>query len=89
LERHFPKEIQWNRPEGGFFVWAHLPRGLDDTELLREAVKQKIVFIPGSAFYIDGSGHNTIRLSFAQVDEPTIELAISKLGSIIKQMLTK
>ena len=89
LERHFPQEIRWNRPEGGFFIWVQLPEYLDGGEVLREAISQKVAFVPGSAFFIDGGGQNTIRLSFAQVDEPTIEVAISELGKIIKQKLTK
>ena len=89
LERHFPKEIRWNRPEGGFFIWVQLPEYLDGSELLHEAIGQKVVFVPGSAFYIDCTGQNTIRLSFAQADEPTIEVAISELGKIIKRKLTK
>ena len=89
LERHFPNEVRWNRPEGGFFIWVHLPEHLDGSEVLQEAISQKVVFVPGSAFYIDGGGHNTMRLSFAQVDEPTIELAVSELGKIIKRKLTK
>jgi 2-aminoadipate transaminase len=89
LERHFPREVRWNRPEGGFFIWVHLPEHLDGSEVLREAIEQKVVFVPGSAFYIDGGGRNTIRLSFAQVDEPTIEVAIAELGKIIKRKLTQ
>ncbi len=89
LERHFPKEVHWNRPEGGFFIWVHLPEHLDGSEILREAIDQKVVFVPGSAFYIDGGGRNTIRLSFAQVDEATIEVAIAELGRIIKRKLSQ
>jgi DNA-binding transcriptional MocR family regulator len=66
-----------------------LPEHLDGSEVLQEAISQKVVFVPGSAFYIDGGGRNTIRLSFAQVDEATIEVAIAELGKIIKRKLTK
>ena len=89
LERHFPREVRWNRPEGGFFIWVHLPEHLDGSVVLREAIDQKVVFVPGSAFYIDGGGRNTIRLSFAQVDEATIEVAIAELGRIIKRKLNQ
>jgi len=89
LERHFPEEVHWNRPEGGFFIWVRLPEHLDGSDVLKEAISQKVVFVPGSAFYIDGGGRNTIRLSFAQVDEATIEVAIAELGKIIKGKLSR
>lgn len=62
--------LTWLSPKGGFFVWATLPDGWRDDELLERALQHGLVFVIGSAFFVDGSGHDTIRLSFSA---PTIE----------------
>jgi 2-aminoadipate transaminase len=87
MERHFPSEISWNRPRGGFFIFVHLPPGMDAGNLYRRAVEHKVAFITGQPFYIDGSGRNTFRLSFAQADETSIKFAIQVIGKLIKDSL--
>jgi 2-aminoadipate transaminase len=57
--------LTWTTPKGGFFLWATLPEGCTDTELLEQALRRGVVFVAGSAFHVDGSGHDTIRLSFS------------------------
>jgi 2-aminoadipate transaminase len=85
LDRHFPKELRWNRPKGGFFVFVHLTENMNASELLAEAMAHNIVFVPGAPFFIDGSGHNTFRLSYSQVNEAVIESAVRELGNLINQ----
>lgn len=62
--------LRWPAPKGGFFLWATLPEGSDDETLLARALDERLVFVIGSAFYVDGTGHNRIRLSFSA---PTVE----------------
>ena len=57
--------VSWTVPKGGFFLWAALPAGCDDETLLARAVAERVVFVIGSAFYVDGTGHDRIRLSFS------------------------
>jgi len=57
--------LRWPAPKGGFFLWATLPDGIDDEQLLARALEERVVFVPGSPFYVDGTGHNRIRLSFS------------------------
>jgi 2-aminoadipate transaminase len=85
IEKHFPKEVRWNRPDGGFFVFAHLPEGLDGEELLKEAVGRNVAFVAGAPFFADGGGKNTFRLSFAQSEPEVIEEAVEELGKLIKE----
>jgi len=85
LERHFPKTVQWNRPDGGFFIFVHLPDNLDSEELLCDAVDRNVAFVAGAPFYVDGRGRNTFRLSYAQSDKHTIEKAVAVLGHLIKE----
>lgn len=83
LQRHAPPGVRWSRPEGGMFVWLELPEHIDTTALLDRAIRQDVAFVPGSAFFPDGIGRNTMRLSFSLSDEAQIEVGIFKLMSLI------
>lgn len=83
LERYAPGNVRWTRPEGGMFLWLTLPEGRDSTSLLAEAIADDIAFVPGSAFFSDGTGRNTLRLSFSLADEAQIEIGIYKLCALI------
>jgi len=89
LEIHFPQDVQWNRPAGGFFIFVKLPAGMDATELLVDAVKHNVAFVAGAPFFIDQSGANTFRLSYSQSSEAVIEAAVAELGKLIKKRLNK
>jgi 2-aminoadipate transaminase len=89
LEIHFPEEVQWNRPEGGFFIFVELPGAMDASELLADAVKHNVAFVAGAPFFIDQSGNHTFRLSYSQSSEAVIEAAVAKLGKLIKKRLKK
>ena len=86
LTLHMPAGVTWTRPEGGLFVWATLPPHIDTAELLKRAVAEaKVAFVPGHAFFTDGSGRNTMRLSFSLPAPDVIADGIAKLGSLIAQ----
>ena len=88
LEKYFPEEVQWNHPLGGFFIFIQLPQGMDAENILVEAVDNNVAFIAGCPFYVDGSGHNTMRLSYAQSTNKEIEKAVRVIGQIIRKHLT-
>ncbi len=87
MTAHFPEEVKWTRPEGGFFTFVTLPADLSGDELLLEALEEKIAYVSGSAFFVDGSGRNTFRLSFSQASAEDIESAIPRLGELISKRL--
>jgi 2-aminoadipate transaminase len=89
LERYCPAEVKFTRPEGGMFLWLTLPEGIASLDLFEEAIKEKVAFVPGNAFYVDGSGANTLRLNFSNSDEAQIETGIKKLGKAIERFLRK
>ena len=87
IEEHFPEGVSYTRPDGGLFLWVRLPESLDSTELLKEAAERRVAFVPGRPFFVDGSGKNTLRLSFASVPPDTIREGIKRLGAVIKAEL--
>ena len=85
LAEHMPDGVTWTKPEGGMFIWITLPRDMDGADLLAKSLKsQRVAFVPGRAFHADGSGGNTIRLSFSLADEVTIATGIRKLGALLR-----
>lgn len=88
LRTHMPDGVEWTRPEGGMFVWVTLPKHLNGGDLLVQSVKEKrVAFVPGQAFFADGSGSNTIRLNFTNADTAKIDTGISRLADLIRQMI--
>jgi 2-aminoadipate transaminase len=83
LERSMPEGARWTRPQGGFFSWLTLPDGGDSVDLARRAVEQGVGIVPGTLFFPDGRGADTVRLSFSLVDEAQIDDGIERLGSLL------
>ncbi len=90
LEKAFPDPslgVRWTRPQGGLFLWATVPEWMDTAELLKEAVREKVAFVPGAAFFPCGGGHNTMRLNFSHAADDHIEEGIARLGrAVLKQI---
>jgi len=85
LDRYFPDQFSWSRPEGGMFIWAEGPPGLDMETLYWQAVEKKVAFVPGKYFYSSpGEGLATMRLNFTMTDEKTIDRSIKTLAEVIK-----
>ncbi len=86
LENHMSSLAKWNRPQGGLFLWVELLEQIDTLPLLRQAVEQeRVAFIPGQPFFVDGSGSNTLRLSFSNVSDDNINLGLEKISRLIAQ----
>jgi len=89
LEKYFPTETTWTKPQGGFFVMATLPDYIDAVEMLVEAVKENVAYVPGSPFFADGEGKNTMRLAFCYPSPDDIEEGIKRIGEVIKRNIKK
>lgn len=88
LEAYMPPDVSWSRPDGGMFVWMTLPSPIDGAALLAKSLKtQRVAFVPGRAFFADGSNGNTLRLSFSLNDQDTIDEGIQRLGRLIENEL--
>lgn len=87
LDEHFPDSVTWTRPEGGMFIWVKLPKQIDATKLLEQALAARVAFVPGAPFYANEPASNTLRLSFVTVPPERIREGIATLGQIIKSQL--
>lgn len=90
LEEFMPAGVSWSRPEGGMFLWLKLPEGADAAALLARSVAEaRVAFVPGKAFFADGSGLNTMRVNFTSCGPDKIREGVSRLGGLIASQLSK
>jgi len=87
LSKYFPSEASWTKPEGGFFVFVTLPEYIDVDVMFPEAIEEGVAYVSGSAFFANGKGKNTMRLSFCYPKEEDIEEGIKRLGKVIKKRI--
>ena len=87
IEKYFPENVEYTKPEGGMFLWVTLPEGLSSMELFELAINENVAFVPGQAFYVDGSGTNSLRLNFSNSNEEQIEEGIKRLGNAINELM--
>ncbi len=87
LNKYFPREASWTKPEGGFFVFATLPEYIDTDEMFMDSIRAEVAYVSGSPFFADGKGKNTMRLSFCYPSEQDIEEGIRRLGAVIKERI--
>jgi 2-aminoadipate transaminase len=88
LERYFPNTFQWSRPQGGMFIWAQGPRGMDMTAVYEKAVTRDVAFVPGQYFYArPGQGLETMRLNFTMADASTLTHAVAILGQVLEEAM--
>jgi len=82
LEEYMP-EASWNLPDGGFYVWVKLPEGLDSKSMLPRAVTARVAYVPGTAFFYDGSGSDYMRLSFCYPTPERIREGVRRLAEVV------
>ena len=84
LREQFGDRLTRMQPRGGFFLWAKLPDGYDCEALLAKALEQGVIFVIGSAFCVDGSGHDRVRLSFSWPTPENIREGARRLSAAME-----
>lgn len=78
---------EWNVPEGGFYTWVKLPAGLDGKAMLPRATTNLVAYVSGTAFYMDGQGHDHVRLSFCYPPSERIVEGVRRLAGVVEAEL--
>ncbi|HVZ44122.1 MAG TPA: PLP-dependent aminotransferase family protein [Ramlibacter sp.] len=78
-------DVTWNVPDGGMFLWARLPRGMDARSLLPEAVERGVAFVPGAPFFAGETDPRALRLSFVTATAEQIDRGIALLAATIRE----
>ncbi len=86
IQQEWPSGTRVNHPLGGFHLWCRLPTDMRARTLLREATAERVAFVIGEPFHIDGGGHQYIRLSYASAEEDTIIEGIHRIGNAMRRI---
>jgi len=83
LRAHFNDGTTWTEPEGGLFLWVKLPDGMSGSELLPEALKAGVAYVPGKYFYSAKPDDSTLRVNFCNATEDNIVEGIKRLAGVV------
>jgi len=86
IEESFPKDAKWSRPVGGMFIFVWLSEKFDTVKLLEEAMRRGVAYVPGSSFFYDYSGRNTMRLNFSFPSKDELRRGVEILGKLLKEV---
>ena len=64
-----------------------MPSSIDTTSLLAEAVERGVTYVPGDAFFPDGSGRNCMRLAFCYAEPERIREGVRRLAEVLEDRL--
>jgi DNA-binding transcriptional MocR family regulator len=75
--------IDWNAPEGGFFVLMTVPFVADEAAVERSGREYGVLWTPMSPFYLDGGGRNQLRLSCSYVAPEQLAEGVRRLAAFL------
>ncbi len=84
IRKHFPAEVSYTIPEGGFFIWCTLPEGMSATKLQQDAEQYGATFLPGTRCFANGQGDNAIRLAFSFEPIEHVEEGIARIAKAMR-----
>ena len=84
LDKYFPKSATWTKPGGGFYIWVTLPPEIDTNALMPKGIAAKVAYVRGTAFYADGFGTWSLRISYCHPTPERITEGIKSLAGVIK-----
>ncbi len=87
LDDLMPAGTAWTRPTGGFYVWLRLAPGLDAKAMLPRAIAERVAYVPGTAFYADGTGAGALRLSYCYPPPDRIREGVRRLAAVVEAEL--
>jgi len=83
MDEYMPPGTTWTRPTGGFYSWVTLPDGFDATAMLPRAVAALVAYVPGTGFYANGDGRQSLRLSYCYPEPDRIREGVRRLGTVL------
>lgn len=88
-QRYLPDGTRFTRPQGGMSLWVRLPEPLDAGELLPQAERENITYLPGKYFTVSRPDPGGFRLSFAGLAPQKIEAGLAVLGRVFQNELER
>ena len=87
MKLYFPDGYICNRPKGGMFAWVTLPEQIDTEAMFLDAFKEKVAYVHGKAFCVDGGGSSSMRLNFSYSTNEQLDEGMKRLGTVIERKM--
>ncbi len=88
MDKKFPENVKYTRPEGGIFIWVTLPEEFDASEVVKKCAEKKVAFVPGATFMTDlEKKSNCFRLNYSTMTDDKIIEGIDILANALKEIL--
>ena len=85
-----PREVTFNVPTEGMFIWFVLPEACDARRMIDEQCEElKVLLVPGGAFSTTGGLTNCMRASFSMVSPERIREGMRRFGEMVKSELER
>jgi 2-aminoadipate transaminase len=87
MKKYFPEGYICNKPKGGMFAWVTLPEQVDTEAMFLDAFKEKVAYVHGKAFCVDGGGGSSMRLNFSYSTNEQLDTGMKRLGAVIERKM--
>lgn len=87
IERYFPEQCRWTRPQGGLFLWVELPPTVRAEDLFEDSLREGVAFVPGAPFFADNPRHNFMRMNFSNRPPEVIEKGVKIIAGALKRRM--
>jgi 2-aminoadipate transaminase len=84
LRARFGGRARWTDAKGGLFTFLTLDGDVDTTKGVPKAIAAGVAYVPGSAFFVDGSGRNSMRLTFAKEPDDRMREGVARLARLFE-----
>lgn len=82
----FPKTFKMTLPEGGMFLWIDVPENVNVMTLFDYAIIEKVAFVPGNPFYVEGEKVTGFRLNFSNSSPEEIKDGMNRLKRALDKL---
>lgn len=88
IEKYFPKDIMYTKPNGGLFIWCDLMHNVDTLAISKKAIENKVVYVPGDTFMVDMNKQcSALRLNYSTMSDEKIIEGIRRLGKLFNEII--
>ena len=89
VREHWDPAVEFITPQGGFFLWATLPAGVDTLEVMHRGIEAGAVFVPGAAFTPVEGTHSTLRLAYSFVAAEKLLEGVRRLAPAVNESIDR
>lgn len=84
LQRELPGLVSFSVPQGGLHLWCKILPEVNDGKLLEEAIRNGVIFAPGSVY---GSDSGYVRFTYARPKAEQIAPGIAAFAASLRAVL--